>query len=735
MSEALARAIRKLFAYAFLFVLCVMVISVLTYRFLFPELRPEAPIGHAEFLDQGWTSDQREQYYRTSQGSLIIPYSWFMALERPEPGNHEPFAKEENLVRYDLVADPSSKYNPDRLPMGITDQNIDEDHLADMGCGSPPCRPGSKLHRKWLTYTCAACHTAQLNYQGKSIIVDGGRGRWNFTVFTTTLANLLLVTRYAPDMFDRFADKVIRLEQRSGMPGEKALIKQELDEYLHSPPIHDAIQAVMRRTYPTEEGYGRIDALGRGNNGQFGPLDARNVLPANAPVVIPPLWYTHDFDWVQTVGAIRQPLGRNFSESWVVNSPVDLINPDPAKRFHTTIRIPHMFWMETLLSVMSPPKWPEAVLGKVDRSTAELGRYLYEEKVFDNAPDPAAEQWCPDAASSDAYAPCPNPGAPRKGLCARCHTATGANPNENNKRYWQLPIYKLSVLDTDPLDAVNFSSRRVYTGILKNHFAGREQVGVGEALMATTNQIVATELDHQKIPAADRLATVGFRTNDFRAPTGYPARPLMGYWATPPYLHNGSVPNLYELLSPVSERSTVFWTGNPEFDPVKVGYRGEKFIGGFELRTRRSLPGTVANSVEELLAGHFQFRREIDGNSNRGHEFRNAPPGTKGVIGPYLTPKERMAIIEYMKIMPELKPLDGGEEFLRRTALLKQMEREYERTHRRRKPLPSGAHSDRRLSNEDAGFRPSGPRSREGFDDNRRELSKNNAKMASPELA
>ena len=93
----------------------------------------------------------------------------------------------------------------------------------------------------------------------------------------------------------------------------------------------------------------------------------------------------------------------------------------------------------------------------------------------------------------------------------------------------------------------------------------------------------------------------------------------------------------------------------------------------------------MGNSFRELLAGRLSWSREVAGNSNLGHEFRNAPRGTKGVIGPYLTQKERMAIIEYMKAMPEIKPIDGGAELVKRVALLKEMERQYRRSasHRR----------------------------------------------------
>jgi hypothetical protein len=130
-------------------------------------------------------------------------------------------------------------------------------------------------------------------------------------------------------------------------------------------------------------------------------------------------------------------------------------------------------------------------------------------------------------------------------------------------------------------------------------------------------------------------------------------------------------------MSPVSERSASFWTGSEEFDPVKVGYRTDKFEGGFRFDTKRNLLEAGANSVRELFSGHLRFDRAIAGNSNLGHEFRNAPKGTPGVIGPYLSPEERMAIIEYMKVMSEVQPLDDGAEYRRRIALLSEMEGEY----------------------------------------------------------
>ena len=100
----------------------------------------------------------------------------------------------------------------------------------------------------------------------------------------------------------------------------------------------------------------------------------------------------------------------------------------------------------------------------------------------------------------------------------------------------------------------------------------------------------------------------------------YKARPLNGIWATAPYLHNGSVPNLFELLKPASADDASkaappkFTVGNREFDPIHVGYRSD--------------------------SGPFEFDTTLEGNSNVGHEF-----------GTGLSDDERFELIEYLKTL------------------------------------------------------------------------------------
>jgi hypothetical protein len=84
-----------------------------------------------------------------------------------------------------------------------------------------------------------------------------------------------------------------------------------------------------------------------------------------------------------------------------------------------------------------------------------------------------------------------------------------------------------------------------------------------------------------------------------RANLKYKARSLDGVWATPPYLHNGSVPNLDALLSPVAARPGSFTIGSTEYDTTLVGFRTD---GG---------------------PNDFTIDTTLSGNYNTGHEFRD----------------------------------------------------------------------------------------------------------------
>jgi mono/diheme cytochrome c family protein len=133
---------------------------------------------------------------------------------------------------------------------------------------------------------------------------------------------------------------------------------------------------------------------------------------------------------------------------------------------------------------------------------------------------------------------------------------------------------------------------------------------------------------------------------------GYKPRPLAGVWATPPFLHNGSVPTLYQMLLPPEKRDRRFFVGRREYDTVHGGY-------------------VTAPDADGDDDG-FWLDTSIPGNHNTGHAFAadaatwakhradpEANPLPKGVIGPELTDDERYALVEYLKIhrdLPETPP-------------------------------------------------------------------------------
>lgn len=111
------------------------------------------------------------------------------------------------------------------------------------------------------------------------------------------------------------------------------------------------------------------------------------------------------------------------------------------------------------------------------------------------------------------------------------------------------------------------------------------------------------------------------RFTHFRKTFGYANMPLDGLWLRAPYLHNGSVPTLRDLLEPGANRPARFYRGNDVYDPEKVGF--------------------VSDVQNENGRAYFAFDTAIPGNSNRGHE---GP-----AYGTELSPGQKTALVEYLK--------------------------------------------------------------------------------------
>lgn len=105
----------------------------------------------------------------------------------------------------------------------------------------------------------------------------------------------------------------------------------------------------------------------------------------------------------------------------------------------------------------------------------------------------------------------------------------------------------------------------------------------------------------------------------FRDVDGYVAVPHDGLWLRGPYLHNGSVPTLRDMLKKPEDRPQVFYRGYDLFDPVNVGFVSQ---------------GEKAERVG------FRYDTRVPGNSNQGHLF-----------GTDLPEEEKEALFEYLKTL------------------------------------------------------------------------------------
>lgn len=574
--------------------------AALVWFFFFRPLPGTTRVYDMANLNKNWTDDDRQWFYHTTQGSQLMPYAWFIALEQAK--NSKKFIDPDFLSRFRVLPDVNPLRNSDRLPLGFCKDYPD---------------PITKVENVGIT--CAACHTAQINYRGFGLRVDGAPGKMDFDGFLGEVGLSLLVTLADPLKLDRFASQVLGPDDTTV---GRAELRKQLKAFLDKQQENQKyLKQEERRSghKKTDGGFGRIDALGSGGNGVFSQLKAENVRALNAPVKAIPLWYAFFYGWVQSNSSIRQPISRNCIEALAVQASVELKNPQ--KRYVSSVRIEEMYKLEDLSARLQAPEWPEWLFGKLDKEKVARGQVLY------------------------------------INLCAGCHAPKLEGPNsyagikvvadkellpyppdkvtqKAGMKLYDLRVFPISRIGTDPNDAVNFATRKADATMIN---MGPQEPGpnvINTVLGGMVKRYYDDYNDGQGLKEEVREKWNGYRSALWQAPEGYPARPLPGIWAAAPYLHNGSVPNLWELLLPVAKRSKTFYTGSLEFDPVRVGYETSWLRGGFKVDTRKP------------------------GNSNSGHEFSDG--SGKGVIGRLLTDAERYDLIEFLKSL-RLEDEVGGE--------------------------------------------------------------------------
>jgi hypothetical protein len=418
--------------------------------------------------------------------------------------------------------------------------------------------------------TCAACHTGEIQFKGTAVRIDGGQAMLDSNGFFAGVFSALVVTDDNPSRRVKFFADAIK----AGYPADR----MEAD---FQATVADLRATVTPPGESTVTSFGRTDAIQGIANRVFGTdLNVpANLRARNAPVSFPYLWDIWRLSWVQYNGFQPgwRPQARNIGEVLGMFSKLNFVdprsgalNPEPL-RWLSSVQLDNLFWMEKTLRSLRAPTWPADVLGPIDRSKAERGSELFVTH------------------------------------CAQCHGI-----KELPDGTWDVTIVPLQQIGTDPYQATNWAGG-AYDG---------SKLGIGKttaynALPVVINAIRKQLYDDNKTPTSEREDDVSME-----APCGYKARPLIGVWATPPFLHNGSVRTIFDLLS--ETRPAKFTVGTREYDPVNLGYAEDQSPSSFVLDT------------------------SIAGNSNAGHWFTN--DGTRpGRIGPKLDDPDKYALIEFLK--------------------------------------------------------------------------------------
>jgi len=318
--------------------------------------QPAAANPTLQYAKQGWTADDRQAFYTTSQGSHMIPYLWYKALRRLDAD--APFGGDQ-LQRYGYLPNDKSAKNPEGLPVGFV---IDGD--ASSG---------------FLGMTCAACHTAQIEYQKdgttQQLRIDGAPATANFQLFLTELTAAARATLSDADRSDKFAHTVLgnrysATRARDLKTDFAAWVKQWGD--------------FMDKSLPASPwGPGRLDAFGMIFNRVAAKdlgIDA-NFKVADAPVSYPFLWNASRQDKTQWNGGVPNglfihALSRNTGEVFGVFadfSPRKRALPPSFDFSKNSVRFAGLQALEEKISTLKPPPWPFEIKPEL----VDKGRILF----------------------------------------------------------------------------------------------------------------------------------------------------------------------------------------------------------------------------------------------------------------------------------------------------------------------------------------------------------------------
>jgi RoxA-like, cytochrome c-like len=540
-----------------------------------PAGNPEA--GAVTYNWNGWSQPERDEYYHLAEGSELMPYALLANLKSVKTG--KPFIR--NLERFGFLPDHAGPNNPYNLPVGVTVSRS---------------RNAGSVGIEIVGFNCAACHVGEITYRGRRLRIDGAPSLVNLQAYQLEFKESLDAAMKSPTELVSLILAIERQRNAQSTPPAEDAGKYASDSSVQSagnvepapnadssfhsvssaaadaavpaaaPDFKDRLKADIAlfkaRLAYLENGKLLMDGTepGPGRIDAFGA--ARNLLfpkyamKMQSPVSFPFIW------------SVPDNIGRKPADfRWIhydgnTNSILE-------RNIGQALGMGAVFDPKTYESTLRI-----ANLHRLEVLTHELQPPKWPADVLGPIDEAKAQQ------GEQIF----------KQRCANCH---------------QDRMYKQTEIGTDPNRANSF---------------GQPVAGIPfpKAVSPILDGLKKRAFADDAIGASDQ-ATMDAAPVVWRATAQYLARPLAGVWATAPYLHNGSVPTLYDLLHPES-RPVKFVVGNREFDAVKVGYQS----------------GLDAAGPNVWILDTTQ-----PGNSNIGH--------SGDAFGTTLPEDQKSALLEYLK--------------------------------------------------------------------------------------
>lgn len=556
--------------------------------------RPIQYLPGADFqsdITNGLTNEERKIAYSMDEGIQYLPVNVLMSLKRPNDTGLR--VMDELLLakpeRFGLLP---NYVNPQfDTPLGIT---VSQDPA-----------PGN-LYAPIAGIACSTCHTSLIsNDEGQFFLVDGASSRFQVDRFIAEMLKAMVATLINPVEFDAFyaryqtrAAANITSELSTETKDLTPLVQQafltnnttDLEKSIPTTTLADArptnaslaskngMYLYMTKRFIFFLGqtkYGNKPSgshVADGGPGRANPWSvAKNMIAdkylhakstvEGGPVNVPFNW---DFDRQKMIflsGTTNSMLERNLAQC------VSLLTIFDEKTFESTCSIKKMTAVSEYAKKVQPPKWPESILGNIDHTKADSGKTIFKDR------------------------------------CLSCHNPILSKTETGSANYDYLDVGTDDNYTKGQMEFINgqdiFPSMIApFINKVKTTAAGDEGISDYELLHLEDGRFPAIWV----MPVGNRLV----------------AKPLYGVWATAPYLHNGSVPTMWDLLQPADARPKQFHIGGYVYDSLKLGYVGDVGLpDGFDFVV----------GCENCV-----------GNSNAGHEF-----------GTDLSDEDKWSLIEFMK--------------------------------------------------------------------------------------